>query len=260
MMGCNVALLTEGEKGWSQVARDIAQVSRSERLLLSERLHVVFVRDDDLHELRDYLEKENVSLQVFTSSDTVDLRQTLSGSEKSDNLFVVEVRSIERAMDILVACSSSVQQLAVLGPEAEKIAAFVEGWLPFKTLSVGSFAVPGLSLFSSLPSQPLRRTSKHPLLTQTQDPAVSSVSPASHTHYSSKAFSRKITKITPSFVALPAAVADIRRSYEHLVRPITPQHSGARMGFFKQVEYAAIVAGASTLMISCVGIFYAMRS
>ena len=142
MLGYNLGLITEGRKQWEQIGRDIAQMSRNDRVVWSDRLHAVFVRGEDFSDLEDSLAIDSTSttvVDITTQERSVfDLALHIQTAKESNSLLIIRIKSMERALDVMIACSDPVQQLALLGPEAQNIASFAENWLIVKVLSTGS--------------------------------------------------------------------------------------------------------------------------
>lgn len=145
--GYNLALITEGKKQWEEIAADVAQSCQSAHMFWEDCLHAVFVRTEDYAELSGRLLQHGISTTSVDTTkpehSTFDLAVHLEACRKACTLVIISVNSIGRAVDIMIESSSTTQQLALLGPQAYKMASFVEPWLNVKVLSVGSiYTVP----------------------------------------------------------------------------------------------------------------------
>jgi hypothetical protein len=110
----------------------------------SDRLHVVFTRPEDYGDLQRALAEANIgrSSQVFLDATLqahveIDLAAHLETARKTLSLLIVQVLSMERAVDAMICCSGPIQQLAILGQQGESIATFSQNWLTVKVISVG---------------------------------------------------------------------------------------------------------------------------
>lgn len=144
MPGYNLALITEGKKTWKDIAAGIAQSCDNTQTFWEDRLHAIFVRKEDDAELSRRLVQYGINTTLVDATKqeqtSFDLALHLEVSRKASTLIVISVYSIGRALDAMIAASIPVQQLALLGSEADSIAAFVEPWLDVKVLSVGSIS------------------------------------------------------------------------------------------------------------------------
>lgn len=153
--GHNLALVTEGKKQWKKIAADIARSYDNAQMLWEDRLHAIFVRDEDYTELSRHLVQYEINTTTMDTTKqeqaAIDFAIALEVSKKAGSLIIISMNSIGRALDVMIAASSPIQQLALLGPEAHNIANFVEPWLDIKVLSVGSISsVPILGKSSCL--------------------------------------------------------------------------------------------------------------
>ncbi|RYC80440.1 hypothetical protein BFJ63_vAg16676 [Fusarium oxysporum f. sp. narcissi] len=146
-VGLNAVLISEGKKLWPQIGNEI---ERALNLEVSDRLHVVFVREEDAKPLEAALKQ---SVTTVALSDLVgkqagtDLGSRIELVKEEGSLLVVVGKSLEGFADALIRLSNPIAQLAILGPHASKVYEFVRRWVPTRLVSVDSIcpiALPGM--------------------------------------------------------------------------------------------------------------------
>ncbi|KAM0216964.1 hypothetical protein ACHAPA_008878 [Fusarium lateritium] len=145
-VGLNAALITEGKKLWSQISNEIERASNLEA---SDRLHVVFVREEDAKPLRAALKQSvtTVALNDLVGKQAgIDLDSRIESVKQEGSLLIVVGKSLEGFTDALIGLATPIAQLAILGPQESKVYEFVRRWVPARLVSVDSIcpiALPG---------------------------------------------------------------------------------------------------------------------
>ncbi|OBR08118.1 hypothetical protein CH63R_09639 [Colletotrichum higginsianum IMI 349063] len=145
----NLAIVGEGAKSWSDIAREL-QGASNRLVMQQDRLHAVFVREHDINALRCLLPLSSTettfSDSLLREGGDADFEAALLSAKADCRLLVTLVGSVDQAFDALVALSSPIRQLALLGPEAGKHEDYARAWLPAQIVSIGSVyptTVPG---------------------------------------------------------------------------------------------------------------------
>ena len=166
--GYSFAIVDEGTKDWHKIAQEILANSLSQRLL-SDRLSTVFVRWEDMDNLRKALRADATpmpngeslasnnhlqalgfhawSREIFasqTSSSNLTgprskfgLAECLEPAQAAGLLLIIGVSSLDEALDKLIATSDPIAQVAILSPSSEKIAPYVLKWVNASLVSLG---------------------------------------------------------------------------------------------------------------------------
>ncbi|KAM0244307.1 hypothetical protein ACHAP5_006323 [Fusarium lateritium] len=146
-MGLNAAFITEGKKLWSQISNEIERASNLEA---SDRLHVVFVREEDAKPLQAALRQSVTTIalnDVVGKQAEIDLDSRIESVKEEGSLLVVVGNSLEGFTDALIGLSTSIAQVAILGPQEPKVYEFVRRWVPARLVSVDTIcpiALPGM--------------------------------------------------------------------------------------------------------------------
>ncbi|TIC91861.1 Aldehyde dehydrogenase family 3 member B1 [Colletotrichum higginsianum] len=137
----NLAIVGEGAKSWSDIAREL-QGASNRLVMQQDRLHAVFVREHDINALRCLLPLSSTettfSDSLLREGGDADFEAALLSAKADCRLLVTLVGSVDQAFDALVALSSPIRQLALLGPEAGKHEDYARAWLPAQIVSIGS--------------------------------------------------------------------------------------------------------------------------
>ncbi|KAH7133858.1 hypothetical protein EDB81DRAFT_805214 [Dactylonectria macrodidyma] len=244
--GFNIAIICEGHKSWPLITQQVQSMT-DPHIPILDRLHAIFIREEDVEPFQQSMNHVLESTRTDRNSGNehvvvlksllsehvdVDLDSDLASATEQGRLLLVVVRSLERAVDALVALSSSIMQLALLGPEASKVYSFVSTWVPAKVMAI-DFIYPIA------------------ITRESTEPTSAVVSP--HT------FSRQMFKASRRTQQLPDDTPSIRATYEGLVVPLKPEPRGERIGFFTQVEYLVKSVGATLGLITIGGIYYGIR-
>ena len=140
--GYNIGLVTEGQKDWKDIIQDIAYMSRDDQIFRADKFHAVFVRTEDLPDLQKGLTMKGIPQVTLDTTlqekADMDLAVHLYNKKETRSLLVVQIKSIERAIDCMLSSSKPIQQLAFFGKDAEKTAAFMNNWINVNVCSVGS--------------------------------------------------------------------------------------------------------------------------
>lgn len=137
-VGLNAVLITEGKKLWPRISNEIKRASDLE---FSDRLHIVFVREEDAKPLEASVSQ---SVTIVALGDVVgkqagtDLESRIESVKDEGSLLVVIGKSLEGFTDALIGLSTPIAQLAILGPQESKVYQFVRRWVPVRLVSVGS--------------------------------------------------------------------------------------------------------------------------
>lgn len=138
----NIAVLDQGIKAWSRVAADLLHADRVQ-VEDADRLNAVFVLKTNADELQHAFASSPGSTaltieDVTTSSGDWNLSAALERARASSHLFVIVVDSHDRSIDLLTSLHDvSIQQIAVLGPRTEKLAAYIQKWVGARVYARG---------------------------------------------------------------------------------------------------------------------------
>ncbi|KAM0205493.1 hypothetical protein ACHAQI_009053 [Fusarium lateritium] len=146
-VGLNAALITEGKKLWSQISNEIERASNLEA---SDRLHVVFVREEDAKPLRAALKQSvtTVALNDLVGKQAgIDLDSRIESVKQEGSLLIVVGKSLEGFTDALIGLATPIAQLAILGPQESKVYEFVRRWVPARLVSVDSICPIALPVY-----------------------------------------------------------------------------------------------------------------
>ncbi|KAH8594885.1 hypothetical protein B0O99DRAFT_741565 [Bisporella sp. PMI_857] len=263
--GYNVAIIDEGKKDWETIAKQIYS-STANMKLPSDNLSAVFVRPEDVSELRNELRRQRATEKNSTDSNacqipdctswdkdtfslnsnwgegspgTTDspLESKLRQTQAAGALLVVTVTSLEKALDLLSGLSSPILQVALLAPGSKRVVEYASRWTNAHTFSVGSIQSVLHPTFNTFISpEPLRPV------------------------FPTTLFSRAQIIATKSSEALPSSVPAIRASYEKLIPPLKPEPRGERIGFFTQAEYLIKGVVGTTTILAAVGLYFGAQS
>ncbi|KAI8939735.1 hypothetical protein NX059_003481 [Plenodomus lindquistii] len=246
----NLAIVTGHVGNLGKTMDEIAFMS-STRVLPSDRLHAIIASKEQAQGLEQALSKsclgqapmsedrdapESKSSVTLVGSMQSGLETALRSIEDTSPLMILAVTSLERALDGLLNLKASIQQLAVVGSEAEKTATYAGAWLPVRNLFIGSI-YPAALAHASWSTSPLPW----------------------RTLFSMDSFSRVVV-VHGAEVAQPMYTAkEIRARYETMVPTLAADPSGERLGFFTQVEYVLKGVGATLGLATVLGVVYGMR-
>ena len=227
------------------------------------------MRKEDFAGLQKSLKAAAAERALMTVLDTTseehtdfDLALHLQAAKKAMSLLVVQVKSIERAIDAIISSSRPTQQLALLGPEGEKIADFVQNWLTVKVLSVGFiFPLALLGRSTLTVSANPARLSLDCVADKQLEPEVNETASLSSNAplLSSTTFARQVVTTKKSPGQIPNMMSQIRDSYKNLIAPLKPEPRGERIGFFTQAEYLAKGVGATLGLLIITGLYYGVQ-
>ncbi|KAJ4247099.1 hypothetical protein NW762_013237 [Fusarium torreyae] len=231
--GVNAALINPGNRSWDQIT---AEIERACKLQLSDRLDVIFVRQDEAGVVRSKLQcsTSTVSLDdVFGSKTETSLRSRIASSKIEGSVLLVTTQSLEAVTDALINLAIPITQLAILGPCGPEVLEFVRRWVPAKLLSVGSIC-------------PLPIPELH-------DPHLQSPSLRPY------GFSVPVYTYRDKGARVTDDVASIRATYKSLIKPLKPEPRGERVGFFDQVDYLIKGIGAALGVLVISGLYIGIR-
>ncbi|RSL56830.1 hypothetical protein CEP53_006689 [Fusarium sp. AF-6] len=233
----NIALITEGKKSWSSIAEELKATS-SLVVPQSDRLHAIFVREEDAEPLQKALGHGQPTMFLDTlkqKEPDSQLHLQLERSKEEGALLVILTRSLEGVIDALVGVSTPISQLAILGPEAQKLHDFAKHWVPARVISVGSvcpIALPEAGAQYPSPNSPI---------------------------FSPLVFSSPMYYSFERSSSLPEDISAIRASYRRIIKPLKPEPRGERIGFFTQVEYLVKGMGATVGLLTIAGLYFGLR-
>ncbi|KAF5532890.1 proteophosphoglycan ppg4 [Fusarium mexicanum] len=140
--GLNAALITPGSKSWDQIK---VQIERASEFEYSDRLHVVFVRQEEAGVVRSKLECSTSSVlldALIGGKPGTGLASCVESSKREGSVLLVAVRSLESATDALINLTTPIKQLSILGPHGSDVLDFVRRWVPARLVSVGTICPP----------------------------------------------------------------------------------------------------------------------
>ncbi|KAL6704972.1 hypothetical protein ACN47E_007375 [Coniothyrium glycines] len=245
----NIALITNGPKSWDILAEEIYHMASGD-VLPTDRLNIVFVPTEDAQTLEQTLlnigsEGSKRNLCRVESLDRLN-DDHLESSPKfhvqsmgqPSELYIISVGSIERAIDIMNNLSTPIQQLAVLGPQAERVARFIQRWVSVRTISTECI---------------------YPLALPA-GPELSYQQPGKGTLISSWFFSRPLSKArSKPDLFLLESVKQLRARGRNSMVKFMEEPLGERMSFFDQVDYVLKGLGATFGLVTILGIVYSVR-